>query len=119
MRAGELATDGSLSYRPPFPDQSIRDHLNWQQRDAVRIVYIHVTVARLASAGYLALVAGSFCSLVSRHPQADLSAAEIDPAGAGFTGLCLATGSLCGKRMRGASRVRDARLTSVLVLFFF
>jgi heme exporter protein C len=43
---------------------------------------------------------------------------EIGPVGAGFTGLCLATGSLWGKPMWGAWWVWDARLTSVLVLFF-
>ena len=91
---------------------------DWQQGDAVRIMYIHVPAAWLASAGYLALAACSFCSLVWRHPLADLTAAEIGPVGAGFTGLCLATGSLWGKPMWGAWWVWDARLTSVLVLFF-
>jgi heme exporter protein C len=43
---------------------------------------------------------------------------EIGPVGAAFTGLCLATGSLWGKPMWGAWWVWDARLTSVLVLFF-
>jgi heme exporter protein C len=91
---------------------------DWQQGDAVRIMYVHVPAAWLASAGYLALAACSFCSLVWRHPLADLTAAEIGPVGAGFTGLCLATGSLWGKPMWGAWWVWDARLTSVLVLFF-
>ena len=43
---------------------------------------------------------------------------EIGPVGALFAGLCLATGSLWGKPMWGAWWVWDARLTSVLVLFF-
>src|SRR6266704_969292 len=38
--------------------------------------------------------------------------------GAGFTLVCLATGSLWGRPMWGAWWVWDARLTSVLVLFF-
>jgi heme exporter protein C len=57
-------------------------------------------------------------SLVWRHPLADLAAVEIGPVGAAFTALCLATGSLWGKPMWGAWWVWDARLTSVLVLFF-
>ena len=57
-------------------------------------------------------------ALVWRHPLADLAAVEIGPVGAGFTALCLATGSLWGKPMWGAWWVWDARLTSVLVLFF-
>ncbi len=91
---------------------------DWQQGDAVRIIYVHVPAAWLASAGYLALALCSAASLVWRHPLADLAAAEIGPVGAGFTALCLATGSLWGKPMWGAWWVWDARLTSVLVLFF-
>jgi heme exporter protein C len=91
---------------------------DWQQGDAVRIMYVHVPAAWLASAGYLALAVCSVFSLVWRHPLADLAAAEISPVGAGFAALCLATGSLWGKPMWGAWWVWDARLTSVLVLFF-
>jgi heme exporter protein C len=91
---------------------------DWQQGDAVRIMYIHVPAAWLASAGYIGLAICSVLSLVWRHPLADLAAVEIGPVGAGFTALCLATGSLWGKPMWGAWWVWDARLTSVLVLFF-
>jgi heme exporter protein C len=91
---------------------------DWQQGDAVRIMYIHVPSAWLGSAGYMALAVCSVLSLVWRHPLADLAALEIGPVGAGFTALCLATGSLWGKPMWGAWWVWDARLTSMLVLFF-
>ncbi len=91
---------------------------DWQQGDAVRIMYVHVPAAWLASLGYLLLAICSVLSLVWRHPLADLAAAEISPVGAGATALCLATGSLWGKPMWGAWWVWDARLTSVLVLFF-
>jgi len=40
------------------------------------------------------------------------------PIGACFTALCLITGSLWGKPMWGTWWVWDARLTSVLLLFF-
>ena len=91
---------------------------DWQQGDAVRIIYVHVPAAWLASMGYFALAACSAASIIWRHPLADLAAAEIGPVGAGFTAVCLATGSLWGKPMWGAWWVWDARLTSVLVLFF-
>ena len=91
---------------------------DWQQGDAVRIMYIHVPAAWLGSAGYFALALCSVVSLVWRHPLADLAAVEIGPVGAGFTALCLITGSLWGRPMWGAWWVWDARLTSVLVLFF-
>ena len=91
---------------------------DWQQGDAVRIMYVHVPAAWLASSGYLGLAICSLLSIVWRHPLADLAAVEIGPVGAGFTALCLATGSLWGRPMWGAWWVWDARLTSVLVLFF-
>jgi heme exporter protein C len=91
---------------------------DWQQGDAVRIMYVHVPSAWLASSGYFGLAVCSLLSLVWRHPLADLAAVEIGPVGAGFTALCLATGSLWGKPMWGAWWVWDARLTSVLVLLF-
>ena len=91
---------------------------DYQQGDAMRIMYVHVPAAWLASAGYVSLALCSLLSLVWRHPLADLAAVEIGPVGAGFTALCLATGSLWGKPMWGAWWVWDARLTSVLVLLF-
>nr|WP_283949928.1 heme ABC transporter permease [Limobrevibacterium gyesilva] len=91
---------------------------DWQQGDSVRIMYVHVPAAWLASSGYVALAVCSVLSLVWRHPLADLAAVEIGPVGAGFAALCLATGSLWGKPTWGAWWVWDARLTSMLVLFF-
>ena len=91
---------------------------DYQQGDAVRIMYIHVPLAWLSMMGYAGLAAASVLSLVWRHPLADLAAAEIGPVGATVTALCLATGSLWGKPMWGAWWVWDARLTSELVLFF-
>jgi heme exporter protein C len=91
---------------------------DWQQGDAFRIIYVHVPAAWLASAGYVSLALCSVASIVWRHPLADLAAAEIGPVGAAFAALCLISGSLWGKPMWGAWWVWDARLTSVLVLFF-
>ncbi len=91
---------------------------DYQQHDAMRIMYIHVPSAILAESGYAALALVSLISLVWRHPLADLAAVEIGPVGAAASLLCLASGSLWGKPMWGAWWVWDARLTSVLVLFF-
>ena len=88
------------------------------QHDAMRIMYVHVPAAWLASSGYIALAICSALSLVWRHPLADLAAAEISPVGAAITAVALVTGSIWGKPMWGAWWVWDARLTSVLVLFF-
>ncbi|WP_332361803.1 MULTISPECIES: heme ABC transporter permease [Asaia] len=91
---------------------------DWQQGDAVRIMYLHVPMAILASAGYATLAVCGVLSLVWKHPLADLAAVEIGPVGAVVTALCLLTGAFWGKPMWGAWWVWDARLTSVLVLFF-
>jgi heme exporter protein C len=109
--AGGLITAFSLIWGLCFaPD-------DWQQHDTVRIMYVHVPFAWLASAGYFSLAIASFASLVWRHPLADLAAVEIGPVGAGFTAVCMATGSLWGKPDWGAWWVWDARLTSVFILF--
>ena len=50
--------------------------------------------------------------------MADVSAKAAAPIGAAFTLLALITGSLWGKPMWGTYWVWDARLTSVLILFF-
>lgn len=91
---------------------------DYQQGDTVRIMYIHVPCAMLAEGGFWGLAAVSLISIVWRHPLADLAAMEIGPVGAAATALCLATGSLWGKPTWGTYWVWDARLTSVLVLFF-
>ncbi|MDE8344210.1 MAG: heme ABC transporter permease [Acidocella sp.] len=91
---------------------------DWEQGNAARIMYVHVPAAWVSMAGYAALAVCSFFSIVWRHPLADLAAEEIGPVGAGFTFVCLVSGALWGKPMWGAYWVWDARLTSVLVLFF-
>jgi heme exporter protein C len=91
---------------------------DWQQGETVRLLYVHVPMAWLAMAGYALLALASATALVWRHPLADLFCRELSPVGATATALCLATGSLWGKPMWGTWWVWDARLTSVLVLFF-
>ena len=68
--------------------------------------------------GYALIAISSFGLLVFRHPLADVSAKAAAPIGAAFTFLALVTGSLWGKPMWGTYWVWDARLTSVLILFF-
>jgi len=91
---------------------------DWEQGDAARIMYVHVPAAWVAMSGYAMLAVCSLFSIVWRHPLADIAAEEIGPVGAGFTFVCLVSGSLWGKPMWGAYWVWDARLTSVLILFF-
>jgi len=91
---------------------------DYQQGETVRIMYIHVPAAWMALAIYLFVALASAVAVVWRHPVAEIAAAAAAPIGAAFTFVCLATGSLWGRPMWGAWWVWDARLTSVLVLFF-
>ena len=92
---------------------------DYQQGDTVRIIYIHVPAAWLALFGYVALGLCGLFYVVWRHPLADIAARAIAPVGAVFALLTLITGALWGKPIWGAWWVWDARLTSMLILFFF
>ena len=91
---------------------------DYQQGETVRIMYVHVPSAWMALFVYTNIALASAASLIWRHPLADLVAKASAPLGAGFTFLALVTGSLWGKPMWGTWWVWDARLTSVLILFF-
>lgn len=91
---------------------------DYQQKETVRILYIHVPSAWLALGIYALIAVSSFGLLVFRHPLADVSAKAAAPIGAAFTLVTLITGSLWGKPMWGTYWEWDARLTSVLILFF-
>ena len=92
---------------------------DYQQGETVRIMYIHVPSAWMALFVYSVMALSSAAALIWRHPVADLIAKASAPIGAGFTVICLMTGSLWGKPMWGTWWVWDARLTSVLILLFF
>ena len=98
----------SLAVAPP----------DYQQGESVRIMFIHVPAAWMSLSVYLFVAVASAVALVWRHPLAEIAAQAAAPVGAAFTLVCLATGSLWGRPMWGTWWVWDARLTSVLVLFF-
>ncbi|MBK8908041.1 MAG: heme ABC transporter permease [Rhodospirillales bacterium] len=91
---------------------------DYQQGESVRIMYVHVPAAWMALFCYVGMAIAAAVGLIWRHPVADLVAKATAPVGAAFTFLALLTGSLWGKPMWGTWWVWDARLTSVLVLFF-
>ena len=91
---------------------------DYQQGDTVRIMYVHVPAAWMSMFTYTSMAVAAACALVWRHPLAEVYARAAAPVGAGFTLLCLVTGSLWGQPMWGTWWVWDARLTSVLILFF-
>ena len=91
---------------------------DYQQGETVRIMYVHVPSAWLSLMIYSVMAGASAVALIWRHPVAELTAQAAAPVGCIFTALCLVTGSLWGQPEWGAWWVWDARLTSVLVLFF-
>jgi heme exporter protein C len=93
--------------------------VDYQQGNAVRIMYIHVPAAwmSLCIYGVMALASGS--ALIWKNPLSDMIAASAAPIGAAFALITLVTGSLWGKPIWGTWWVWDARLTSMLILFFF
>ncbi|MFO1071607.1 MAG: heme ABC transporter permease [Geminicoccaceae bacterium] len=91
---------------------------DYQQGEAYRIMFIHVPAAWMSMFCYLCVAIGSAVGLIWRHPLAEVAARAAAPVGAVFTAIALITGSLWGKPMWGTWWVWDARLTSVLILFF-
>jgi heme exporter protein C len=91
---------------------------DYQQGETVRIMFLHVPSAWLAMMGYGLLAVLGAALLVWRHPLAALMARAAAPVGACFCAVCLLTGSLWGRPMWGTYWVWDARLTSMLLLFF-
>jgi heme exporter protein C len=91
---------------------------DYQQADAYRIIYVHVPAAWMSMFTYLIVAVGSAVALIWRHPLAEIAARAAAPIGACFTAIALVTGSIWGQPMWGTWWVWDARLTSVLILFF-
>jgi len=91
---------------------------DYQQGESVRIMFVHVPAAWMALFIYLVVAVASAVALVWRHPLAEIAAQAAAPLGAAFTFVCLVTGSLWGRPMWGTWWAWDARMTSVLVLFF-
>ncbi len=91
---------------------------DYQQGDAVRIMFVHVPAAWVAMMAYGLMALAAAVGLIWRAPLADVAMKTAAPLGAVFTALGLVTGSLWGRPMWGAFWVWDGRLTSFLLLLF-
>jgi len=91
---------------------------DYQQKDSVRIMYVHVPAAWMGLFIYVSMAVSSAAGLIWRHPLADIAAKSCAPIGAGFTLVALVTGALWGQPMWGTWWVWDGRLTSMLILLF-
>ncbi|MBF0436198.1 MAG: cytochrome c biogenesis protein CcsA [Magnetococcales bacterium] len=90
--------------------------MDYQQGNAVRILYIHVPSAKMAIFVYLALTIFSVWNLWKKSVNADILAEATAYVGAAFALVTLVSGSIWGKPMWGTWWAWDARLTSMLVL---
>lgn len=91
---------------------------DYQQGEGYRIIFVHVPAAWMSMFAYATLALSSAVFLIWKHTVADVVAKAAAPVGAAFTAIALVTGSLWGQPMWGTWWVWDARLTSVLILFF-
>jgi heme exporter protein C len=91
---------------------------DFRQGNSFRIIYIHVPASMLAMAGYIFMAVAGAVSLIWRMKLAEVAMKCAAPVGLALTFLALVTGAIWGKPTWGTWWVWDARITSVLVLFF-
>ncbi|MBP6985002.1 MAG: heme ABC transporter permease [Alphaproteobacteria bacterium] len=91
---------------------------DYQQGDSVRIMYVHVPASWFALMIYGVMGLCSISYFIFRLPIAAQLAYAAAPVGMLYAFISLVTGSLWGKPMWGTWWVWDARLTSMLILFF-
>lgn len=91
---------------------------DYQQKDAFRIIYVHVPSASLSLMVYTVMAVAAAVGVIWRIKLAHAVAAACAPIGAWFTVATLATGSIYGKPMWGTWWEWDPRLTSELILLF-
>jgi len=96
----------------------INSPLDYQQSNAVKIMYVHVPAAWMALMIYSLMAIFNISGFIWKNPFFYLISKSIAPIGCVFTFVTLITGSIWGKPIWGTWWVWDARLTSVLILFF-
>ncbi len=92
---------------------------DYQQGSTVKILFIHVPSAMLAINTYAIMAVACVIGLIRRHHVSFLVAKAAAPIGAAFTAVAIITGAVWGQPMWGTWWVWDARLTAVLIMFFF
>ncbi len=91
---------------------------DYQQGHSFRIIYVHVPAASLALSAYLAMAVAGVVVLVWRMKMAEIVLQAIAVPGAVMCALALFSGALWGKPTWGTYWFWDARITSMLILFF-
>ena len=91
---------------------------DYQQKEMVRFLYLHVPASWFALFTYSLMAVLSVLSITTKAPQFPLLTKALAIPGTLFAAISLFTGSLWGKPVWGTYWVWDARLTSMLILFF-
>jgi len=91
---------------------------DFKQGNSYRIIYIHVPASFLALAGYYTMAISGAIGLIWRMKLSYMVMKSAAPVGAVLTFISLVTGSIWGKPTWGTWWEWDARITSMLVLFF-
>jgi len=89
-----------------------------EQGNSYRIIYIHVPASFLALAGYYIMAISGAVGLIWKMKLADMVMKSAAPIGAVLTFIALVTGAIWGKPTWGTWWIWDARITSMLLLFF-
>lgn len=92
--------------------------VDYKQGNSYRIIFIHVPAAVVALAGYYVMAFAGALSLIWKIKLADTAMRAAAPVGAVLTAIALFTGAVWGKPTWGTWWVWDARITSMLILFF-
>lgn len=91
---------------------------DYLQGDSFRIIYIHVPSALLSQSAYMLMAIAGLIGLVWKMKLSFVIAKAVAPIGASMAVMALLTGAIWGKPTWGTWWVWDARLTSMLILFF-
>ncbi len=92
--------------------------MDYKQGNSFRIIYLHVPVAFISLAGYYLMALSGAVSLIWRIKMAEVVLKVAAPIGALMTFLALFSGAVWGKPTWGTYWVWDARITSMVILFF-
>ncbi|GAB4384303.1 heme ABC transporter permease [Albidovulum sp.] len=85
----------------------------------VKIIYIHVPAATMATGTWFMMLVASLIWLIRRHHVSVLAAKAAAPIGATMTLIGLVTGAIWGQPMWGTWWAWEPRLTAFLILFLF
>ena len=92
---------------------------DYQQGDAVRIMYVHVPAAWISLGIFSTITILSIVGYIFKIKNFFLISKSLAPSGFVFNVIALVTGSIWGKPTWGTWWAWDARITSMLILALF